>query len=202
MRHDALSIATCRCVLENPLMPTFISIKEAADLAGVSKKTVERAYKKHIDANNLTDTAAAKFVRFEQSGNRKQVFLSDTFVQDLFKTKKGTMPSSRSADDELINQLRVKDEQIKNQTDHISQLTERLKSSQESLQAEQSLHFQSQQTKRPLLSFSSGMRQRTPPNVTAQDRTRYNVSWRRVSLSALIPFSIFLLATLGWLARL
>ena len=47
----------------------FLSIKQAAELVGTSKKTIERAYKKYLQKEGLSVGHAPDIVRQEQHGS-------------------------------------------------------------------------------------------------------------------------------------
>jgi len=129
----------------------YISFKKAADLAGVSKKTVERFHTKHKDHSDYTDA-------FEHRPDAKgaKYFIKESVVlRDIVKS--GTENSTSDSDagtaqqaavHEVINQIKVKDEQLKEKDKQIENL-------QSSLHQEQVLHGRAQEKAHPSLMKSA-----------------------------------------------
>ena len=83
MGRDALSIGIVHETVQSAAMTdsTFLPIREAADLAGVSKKTIERAIKRHFLENNLTAETAGDIFQVREKGSRKLHFIADSFIR-------------------------------------------------------------------------------------------------------------------------
>lgn len=107
------------------LHDTFVSITDAAELAGVSKKTVERAYKKFMDHAEF-----GEMIEKRQHGSGYRYFVTKSFV-DKCVAKKGTQRRTGSknainaADNRsvaaLIEQLDIKDRRIDKLTEILEQ---------------------------------------------------------------------------------
>lgn len=94
---------------------TLLSVKEAADLAGVSKKTIERAYKKHLD-----DPRFHKLIEKREHGSGYRYFVTRSFVEKcVVRPRSSAERAQRKNDDSdpaavvaLRHQLDVKDRRI------------------------------------------------------------------------------------------
>ena len=75
---------------------TFLSIKEAAELAGVSKKTVERAYRKHLDDPNISH-----LIEKRQRGSGFSYFVTRSFVDRCIR-KRSKKPRVTDLDEQAV----------------------------------------------------------------------------------------------------
>ncbi len=183
---------------------TFISLRSAAELAGTDKKAIERAYKKHLESNNLTMDSAQHIIRRKAGVKRKEYEISESFVHDVIisKLNSGNKKKTQGTiEPELVQQLRVKDTQIETHARHIDELTERLKDAQKSLQAEQSLHLTTQHSKKPLLRLF-GARENATQVVTEIKRGVQPIHSGRVVAAAAVCFSFVTVGIIFWLTSL
>ena len=176
------------------MTPPNISIREAAEMAGVDKKTVDRRLRKYLKDNGLTLEQATDILRIEQSGNRKQFFLSEHFVREAIMQQDAGSTQKRgegSIDAELVHQLNAKDDQLKTKDDQISKLQELLRESTLALRQEQALHLRTQEQKRPLLSIGSAEQAIKSAGETA-DRSLSDspIRWRRIAGTSAIVFCV------------
>lgn len=107
---------------------TFVSITDAADLAGVSKKTVERAYKKFMDHPEF-----GEMIEKREHGSGYRYFVTKSFVNKCVgqkTTRSGTASRDSVASSNnqsvaaLIEQLEVKDRRIDKLTEMLQQKEE------------------------------------------------------------------------------
>jgi len=211
VRHDVLSIAHVGRRLHTPAMTDskFLSIRDAADLASVSKKTIERAYKKYLSKHSIDVESASDVVKVEQKGSRRLFFVSESFVRDtVMKTVSQSQKSANTGiDAELIRQLNIKDEQLRAKDEqlgtmnsHVSALTERLKDAQQSLQAEQTLLLQAQQ-KRGLVGLLTRPRQSDGPATIDADVSGNKPQWKWILSAAGVGLTASLFVLVFWSLR-
>ena len=204
VRHDVLSIVHDGARQHTPTMidHKFISIRDAAQLAGVSKKTIERVYKKYLKDNGLALETASDIIRLDEQGSRRQFLISETFVRD--SVMKGQSASGRphvasNVDAELIRQLNIKDEQLRAKDEqtskmdlHVVQLTERLKDAQHSLKVEQTLLIQAQDKRRWPFQLKRG----DSHEVMDAPKQGTLIRWNWIAQTATMGVS--LLIVIGW----
>ena len=154
----------------------FITFKQAAELAGKSKKTVERFYNKQKGNADYADA----FEHRPDASGAKYFIRESVVLRDIAKgtTGKTTAETSRdgaaqNAIREVVNQLQVKDQQIEAKDRQIENL-------QQSLQAEQALHIEAakKKSKGRLLLFgtSNDTEKGTGPSATAVPTTVHTVT--------------------------
>ncbi len=131
----------------------FITFRAAAELRDVSKKAVERFYKKEKTNPEYSDA-------FEYRADAKgaKYFIRESIALRAEFTKASANRSSfgRGSDEgkdairEVVNQLKIKDEQLKSQ---LGKKDEQIANLQQSLQAEQALHMTTmkKRSRNPLL---------------------------------------------------
>lgn len=117
MRRRDLSIAILLYVTHDRRMTLtpLLSVKEAADLAGVSKKTIERAYKKHFD-----DPEFQKLIEKRKHGSGYRYFVARSFVEQCVMRPRASSKRNQSKQSDanpvaivaLRHQLEVKDRRI------------------------------------------------------------------------------------------
>ncbi|QDT43462.1 hypothetical protein Pan241w_35630 [Gimesia alba] len=173
----------------------FITFKEAADLLGdVSKKTIERFYKREKDNPEYADAFEhrpdAKGAKFFI---RKSIALQTEFKQGS-TGKSSTADNSdvvREAIHELTNQLQVKDQQLATKDQQLVTKDKQIESLQENLKNEQILHLRAQEKARPfiksLLMLTSRKNQEEGMPDSVPNRP---ISGRKVRTGFLITFTV------------
>ena len=130
VRRRDLSIAIGLLRVQTPRMShdTFVSITDAAELAGVSKKTVERAYKRFMDHPEF-----GEMIEKREHGSGYRYFVTKSFVDKCVgknATKKGSRfrelveASDKRSVAALIEQLEIKDRRIDKLTEMLQQKEE------------------------------------------------------------------------------
>lgn len=119
----------------------FITLKEAADLARVSKKTVERFRERHKDNPDYADA----FQHRPEAKGAKYFIKESVVLRDIASSGAGNSAVSTDADaaqekavQAVVDQLDIKDKQLQEKDKQIENL-------QQSLQAEQALHLRAQE---------------------------------------------------------
>ena len=93
----------------------FVSITDSAELAGVSKKTIERAYKKFMDHPDF-----GSMIEKRPHGTGFRYFVTKAFV-DKCVSKQVTRQSNDKSVAGLVAQLAVKDRRIDKLTEMLEQ---------------------------------------------------------------------------------
>lgn len=127
-RNLSIAIEVTRAQTPHMTHDTFVSITDAAELAGVSKKSVERAYKKFMDHPEF-----GKMIERREHGSSYRYFVTKTFVDKCVVKQAARRPSgSKEAGDTsnersvaaLIEQLTIKDQRIDKLTEMLQRKEE------------------------------------------------------------------------------
>ena len=129
--------------------PNFITLRDAAELVGVSKKTIENRYKNYIkDVLKKDIKEATEIVQTSMQGKQLTYLINEKFVRehimeegsDGSKKSKGVKQGDNPYVRLLEDQLDKREEESKEQKSQITTLTNALAQSQKNLQNQQVLH--------------------------------------------------------------